>query len=191
MTTNICGVLLAAGYATRFGEQKLLYTLPNGVKIIEAAAKTLKTAIPRCTAVVRNDSDEITKILIDEGYDIVVNPNSQTGMGSSIKCGISSSIADAWVIALADMPYIQIQTIIKIKDLLEQGEKIVVPSYKQQHGHPVGFDLTNKNQLLELNDAFGAKHLLNSNINLVKTFEIDDPGIIQDIDRKQDIIISN
>lgn len=189
MITNICGILLAAGYATRFGEQKLLYTLPNGVKILEAAARTLKAAIPCCTAVVRNDSDLISKVLIDEGYDIVVNPNSHAGIGSSIQCGISSSTADAWVITLADMPYIQTKTIIKVKGLLELGEKIVAPCYKQQRGHPVGFDITNKKQLLELDDDFGAKHILLNNINVVKTFETDDPGVIQDVDRKQDIII--
>ena len=187
MSINICGILLAAGFASRFGEQKLLYTLPNGIKVLESAARTLIKAIPRSIAVVRRDADEVAKVLVDEGYELVVNPNPDQGMSSSIQCGIRHASADAWVIALADMPYIKTQTISKIIDLLEQGEKIVAPSFKQQRGHPVGFNSTYKSQLLELEDDFGAKNILQNNKDALKVFETDDSGVIQDIDRKQDI----
>lgn len=187
MPTNNCGILLAAGFASRFGEQKLLYTLPNGIKILESAARTLKQALPNSIAVVRSDSDEIAKILTDEGYKLVVNPNPDQGMGSSIQCGIRHTTADAWVITLADMPYIKTQTISKIIDFLDQGKKIVAPSFKKQRGHPVGFNSTYKDQLLELHEDIGAKNILQSNKDVLEIFETDDSGVIEDIDRKQDI----
>lgn len=187
MPTNICGILLAAGFSSRFGEQKLLYTLPDGNRILESAARTLKQALPRSIAVVRNDSDEIAKVLTDEGYELVVNSNSDQGMGSSIQCGIRHSTADAWVITLADMPYIKRQTISKIIDFLDQGKKIVAPSFKKQRGHPVGFNSTYKNQLLELHEDIGAKNIIQNNEDVLEIFETDDPGVVQDIDKKQDI----
>lgn len=187
MSMNITGILLAAGFASRFGEQKLLYTLPNGIRILESAARSLKQVLPRCIAVVRNEFDEVAKVLLDEGYELVVNPKPDRGMGSSIQCGIEHTNADAWVIALADMPYIQTKTISKIVYLLEQGGKIVAPSFKQQRGHPVGFKSTYKNQLLELHEDFGAKNILQNNKDALKVFSTNDSGIIHDIDRRQDI----
>lgn len=187
MQTNICGLLLAAGSATRFGEQKLLYPLSLGTNILEKSAYALKKAIPNCIAVVKSDTDEIAKILIGLEYTLVINPNHENGIGSSIQCGISNSKADAWVIALADMPFIQIDTINTITENLKNGEKIVAPLYKEQRGHPVGISSIYKNQLTLLKDDVGAKNILQKNKKNLKTFETDDPGVLQDIDRKQDL----
>ena len=187
MPKHICGLLLAAGSATRFGEQKLLYPLANGKSIIAASASTLKQTMQHCVAVVQNGNDEVSQILIEKGYELVVNSNHEDGMGSSIQCGISGSSADAWVIALADMPFIQEATIKTIIGHLENGEKIVAPVYKQQRGHPVGFSSIFKRQLLELNDDAGANNILQSNKSDLKTFETDDSGVIYDIDYKQDL----
>jgi len=187
MQSNICGLLLAAGSATRFGEQKLLYPLANGEKILTVAARTLKKAIPHCIAVVQNDTDEISEILIYQGYELVVNPNPENGIGSSIQCGISSSKAEAWVIALADMPFVQLETINTIIEYLKNGEKIVAPFYKQQRGHPVGFSSIYKNQLIKLKDDVGAKNILQNNKGDLKGFKTEDSGVRQDIDRKEDL----
>jgi len=187
MQSNICGLLLAAGSATRFGEQKLLYPLSTGENILTRSARTLKMAIPHCVAVVQNDTDEVSEILTYQGFELVVNPNPEKGIGSSIQCGISNSIADAWVIALADMPFVQLETINKIIGYLKNGEKIVAPFYKQQRGHPVGFSSIYKNQLIKLKDDVGAKNILKNNKNDLKGFETDDSGVRQDIDRKEDV----
>lgn len=187
MQTNICGLLLAAGSATRFGEQKLLHPLSQGTSILAKSAYTLRKAIPNCIAVVKSDTDEVSKILIDLEYKLVVNPNPENGIGSSIQCGILNSIADAWVIALADMPFIQVDTIKTIAENLKNGEKIVAPLYKERRGHPVGISSIYKNQLIKLEDDVGAKNILQKYKSDLKTFETDDPGVIQDIDRKQDL----
>ncbi len=51
--TEIAGILLAAGAATRFGLPKLLYPLPDGVPLGIAAARTLIQAVPHTLAVVQ------------------------------------------------------------------------------------------------------------------------------------------
>jgi len=187
MPKHISGILLAAGSASRFGEEKLLYPLANGEKILTASVTTLKLAMPHCIAVVRSDSDEIAEILTKAGCELVVNPKPQMGMGSSLQCGIENSMADAWVIALADMPFVQVETIHRIIEQLEKGENIVAPVYKQQRGHPVGFSSLYKKQLIKLNDDVGAKNILKYNKNDLKVFETDDSGVIEDIDCKHDL----
>lgn len=187
MITSICGILLAAGSASRFGDQKLLYPLSNGVKIITSAARTLKQVLPQCIAVVKDDSDETAKILIDEGYELAINPKPHQGIGSSIQSGIRHAHADAWVIALADMPFIQTQTISHIVEYLVDGYKIVAPSFNDRRGHPVGFNSDFKKQLLALRSDVGAKFILKNNEEILKVFRTNDPGVIQDIDTKQDL----
>ena len=187
MQKNICGLLLAAGSATRFGEQKLIYPLSSGTYILAKSASTLRKAISNCIAVVKNDTDEIAKILISLDYKLVINPNPENGIGSSIQCGVSNSKANAWIIALADMPFIQVETVNTIIEHLNNDEKIVAPLYKQQRGNPVGISSIYKDQLIQLKDDVGAKNILQKNKNNLKTFETDDPGVVQDIDRKQDL----
>lgn len=187
MNANVCGILLAAGSASRFGDQKLLYLLPNGMRIVTSAARSLKQVLPRCIAVVSDEPNEVANILQDEGYELVVNPNPHHGIGSSIGCGVRHSDADAWVIALADMPFIQTQTISNIIEYLIDGYKIVAPTFNKRRGHPVGFLSDFKNQLLSLNNDIGAKNILKNNVDLLKVFRTNDPGVIQDIDTKQDL----
>jgi molybdenum cofactor cytidylyltransferase len=184
---NICGLMLAAGSAIRFGEQKLLYPLPSGEKIIELSAQTLKKAIPHTVAVVQSDTDDLSKILMNLGYEIVVNPNPQSGISSSIVCGMINSNADAWVITLADMPYVQLDTINTIVKYLQDGEKIVAPLFKQQRGHPVGFSSLYKDQLIKLKGDMGAKNIMQKNKDNLKLFDSNDPGVIHDIDYKKDL----
>ncbi len=191
MATNVCGVLLAAGSASRFGDQKLVYPLPNGVKIATSAARTLKQVLPRCIAVVADYRDEVAKILLSEGYELVINPNPLQGIGSSIHSGIKHANADAWVIALADMPFIQSQTILNIVEYLADGYKIVAPSFNGRRGHPVGFNGVYKNQLLALNSDVGAINILNQNKAVMKVFRTNDPGVIQDIDTKNELYYLN
>ena len=187
MSANVCGIMLAAGSASRFGNQKLLYLLPNGMRIVTAAARSLKQALPHCIAVVSDETNEVANILEDEGYELAVNPNPHHGIGSSIRCGVRHADADAWVIALADMPFIQSQTISNINEYLIGGYKIVAPTFNGRRGHPVGFISEFKNQLLTLNNDIGAKNILKNNIDLLKVFRTNDPGVIQDIDTKQDL----
>lgn len=48
---RIVGILLAGGSARRFGADKLLHPLPDGVPIAVAAARNLAAALPRVVAV--------------------------------------------------------------------------------------------------------------------------------------------
>jgi CTP:molybdopterin cytidylyltransferase MocA len=50
---RICGILLAAGAAKRFGGGKLLHPLPDGTPLGVAAARNLAMALPGVLAVVR------------------------------------------------------------------------------------------------------------------------------------------
>src|SRR5205809_6668736 len=106
MAATIRGILLAAGYSTRFGSNKLLQALPAGepgagTPVGLAAAKHLLEAVPESIAVVRPRAQKLGKILRDAGCNTVVCKNANEGMGTSLAAGAAAAAApDGWVRAV-------------------------------------------------------------------------------------------
>ena len=184
----IAGILLAAGASSRFGSNKLLHLLPNGVPIAVAAARNLKHAVAHSLAVVRPDDDALPQRLKAEGFEIIVCPRAEEGMSHSIACGVAAtSDADGWIIALADMPFVSAQTFRTVVRGLEQRALITAPSFNGRRGHPVGFGRQLYKELIALDGDLGARNVLERHANEVKLFECNDDGIRRDIDTRADV----
>jgi molybdenum cofactor cytidylyltransferase len=108
-------------------------------------------------------------------------------MASSLVHGLRQSPADCagWVIALADMPYVQPESIAAILTALQNGADIAVPVCQGRRGNPVGFSRRYLPQLLALTGDQGARALLN--MYPVTEVPVNDPGIFQDIDIPEDL----
>jgi len=118
----ILGILLAAGYSTRFGANKLLHRLSDGSLVAARAGRNLVEALPRSIAVVRPDVPEVEAALRAERLEVVVCANARAGMGASLACAMQfADDAAGYVIALADMPFIMPATIRAIAERLRAG----------------------------------------------------------------------
>jgi molybdenum cofactor cytidylyltransferase len=178
----ITGILLAGGQGTRFGSQKLLARLADGRYVVEASATNLLAAVGRVIAVTGRD-ERLIRVLDDCGCQVVVNERAVEGMGTSIGAGVEASFAaDGWIVALGDMPYIEVATIEKIKLVLEKGAVIAVPTHEGNRGHPVGFARQYGDALCALEGDAGAKGIVDANIALARMVEVSDAGIFADID---------
>lgn len=193
MAANIRGILLAAGSSKRFGSNKLLQALPAGTPeagtpIGLAAAKHLLDALPESIAVVRPRAQKLGKLLRDAGCNTVVCKNAGEGMGTSLAAGVrAASEADGWVVALADMPFLRPETIRVIAKALSEGAAIAAPSYRGERGHPVGFARRFLEELSSLHGDSGARTLLDQHPDWVTAHEVEDPGVLRDIDKPSDL----
>ena len=187
MTSNIVGVLLAAGRGERFGGHKLLAPWRDGTAIAVAAARNLIDALPDSVAVLRPGDEILASLLAAEGLRIVVNPNADGGMGTSLACGVAASEADGWVIALADMPASRPATIQAVAEALASGAPLATPVYHGQRGHPIGFARRFRAALAALDGDRGGRDILAQHSNELRLLEVDDPGVLVDIDRTADI----
>jgi molybdenum cofactor cytidylyltransferase len=185
---HIAGILLAAGRGERFGAHKLLYPLSDATPIGVAAARRLHAALPYSLAVVRPGDEDLCALLTAEGLRVIACERAGEGMGMSLSTGIAASReAQGWVIALADMPFIEVATFRAVATRLEQGAPLAAPSYRGQRGHPVGFSRAFRDALLALRGDQGARDLLVHQAAQLQLVPVDDPGILADVDTPADV----
>ena len=93
----------------------------------------------------------------------------------------------AWVIALADMPWIEIATIQCIAVALDLGADLVAASHQGVRGHPVGFSRRYYAELVALSGDEGAKTIVGAHERELQLIETDDAGISRDVDTPGDL----
>lgn len=192
MNSKPLGVLLAAGQSSRFGRNKLLQPIIDNTPMLLISAEKLATVLPDSVVVINRELTDLSSQLEQLGLHVVVNEQAEQGMGSSIACAIRTRealkpAASGWLIMLADMPYIDTHTIRQLAIQLEQGADMIAPVYRQQRGHPVGFNQCYKNELLALNQDTGARDILKKYQTELQLLPVEDEGVLIDIDRPADI----
>ena len=189
---KVVAILLAAGSATRFGSDKLLHTLPHEVPIAIQAARHLKAVFDdKVLAVVRPDALELAERLRAEGCGVVVCGNAAEGMGASLACGVRAANAaggaDAYLVALADMPFIRSSSIAAVRDALVAGAPLAAPYFRARRGHPVGIGAKYRADLEALQGDEGAKKIIAANETSLLKIPVGDPGVLRDIDTPGDL----
>jgi molybdenum cofactor cytidylyltransferase len=111
------------------------------------------------------------------------------GMGDSIAAAVRATWqptpqAVGWLILLGDLPLIQSDTLRVVAAALK-GHDVVVPVYRGQRGHPVGFSAQCGPALLNLKGNQGAAPIIRAYtaIELI----VNDVGCVTDIDTVDDL----
>lgn len=193
--TRVAGVLLAAGRGERFGGDKLRVPVAvtmGGARaemsMATVACRVLMSALPRTIAVVRLGDELLAAQLRSAGAEVVECETADEGMGASLACGVKAAAdADAWVIALADMPWVAPASVAAVRDAIAAGAPIAAPFFGEMRGHPVGFSRQYYPDLVALSGDTGAQLVLRRYERGIQRIEVDDPGILQDVDTRLDL----
>ena len=182
---SVSCILLAAGSSSRFGSDKMLHRLQDGLSMLETTAKQYLAVFDSITVVV--PSIENHPLSGRTGIELV-STDSCSAMSTSLKAGISANISRAaWLIALGDMPYIRAATISQLRDRMTDSN-IVLPMWRQRQGNPVGFGCVFKDQLLAIKGDRGAKSIIKQHPESVVELSTHDRGVIHDIDLPTDLL---
>lgn len=192
---RIVGILLAAGQGARFGGGKLMAPLPAsahgvtaGTPIGVAAAMHLVAALGETVAVVRPRDHALRAALADTGARVIECARADEGMGVSLAHAVAAvADADGWVVALADMPWLAPATIDAVAGALRDGAPLVAAAYRGERGHPVGFAAAFGPALRELTGDEGARSVVAAQRAQLRIVEVDDPGALRDVDRREDL----
>jgi molybdenum cofactor cytidylyltransferase len=189
---RIVGILLAAGKGERFGGDKLLAPLPGGPErgtpLGVLAARRMLQALPETLAIVRPDDATLALALGREGLRVVICADADEGMGASLACGVAAARdAGAWVVGLADMPWIAPATITAVAGRLRAGASLVAPTFRGQRGHPVGFAARHGTALRALHGDTGARDLIAEHAGTITLIDVADAGVLRDVDVPTDL----
>lgn len=185
---TLSGILLAAGAARRFGGGKLLHPLADGTPVGVAAARNLLAAMPDVLAVVRPGDEAMAALLAAAGCEVTVCAAAVNGMGCSLAHAIGRRRdAGGWVIALADMPAIRPATIQAVARALDAGAALAAPAFDGKRGHPVGISSRFREELLALDGDAGARDIMVAHRSELQLIDVDDAGVLLDIDRPEDL----
>jgi molybdenum cofactor cytidylyltransferase len=187
---HITGVLLAAGLARRFGGDKLLARFAAGPQAGAAvgvvAYRNLRAVLDDVIVTVRPADATLRETFESLAARVVVAERADEGLGASIAAAVhASGPVDGYVLALGDMPFIQPSTIARVAGALADGASIVAPRYAGQRGHPVGFSRAHREALVALTGDEGARSIVDRHRQALVLVDVDDAGILRDIDVPQ------
>jgi len=184
------GILLAAGESRRMGFPKPLLRV-NGETFIAHTAATMLTVAARLVVVLGAHCDIVAAALpADERISVVNNPDFRRGQLSSIKTALIaiSPLAAAAVVHLVDHPTVRAETFRRLVDLHNvSGKPIVVTRYRGRRGHPVLFERAIFAELQSASLEVGARAVVNACPNRVAYADVDDPGVLLDLDTPADL----
>jgi molybdenum cofactor cytidylyltransferase len=198
---RVVGILLAAGRGERFGGDKLLAKAGpaaspstsgwgdlSGECIGVAACRHLLAALSKVTAVVRPGDGALAAALGAAGARIVRCANADDGMGASLACGVAAERdAAGWIVALADMPWIHPATIARVAAAVADGAPVAAAFHDGKRGHPVGFSAACYAMLATLTGDDGAKSVVAAHADSLARIDVDDAGILRDVDTPADL----
>jgi len=184
--TNIQVVLLAAGVSKRFRSDKRKARLANGETLWQSSlALYTQSQLSGLVVVRRNEQAKFAKSL-PPGFAAIECRDSGRGMWASRAFALSRISSDYVMIALADMPFIQSETVTLLLSALGTG-LIIQPSFNAQTGHPKVFHRSLFSKLSDCKTSLEVKTLINENADAVVNVEVNDVGILRDIDCRADI----
>lgn len=156
--------------------------------ILERTLRNVRASnVSEIVLVLGHAADEVQKTIATEGLKVVINPDYEQGMGTSLRFGLAAVDADAALIVLADQPWVRTETFNRLIECHQECEpQILVPIYKGFRGNPVLLDRSVFEEVKGLSGDVGCRAIFGDHTAGIRKLPVDDPGILLDIDSRDD-----
>jgi molybdenum cofactor cytidylyltransferase len=181
----ICGLVLAAGAGTRFGERSKLLAELEGRPLLEhaVAAQCAVSELERVAVVIGAAAEQILARVDFMRAEPVVCSDWSEGQSASLRCGIEFLGRDAEVsrviVTLGDQPRVAPELIARFLGE-PPGSRAV---YHGVPGHPVVLGPVQLRAIAGVRGDKGARELLQGG----NTIECADAGAVRDVDTPEDL----
>jgi molybdenum cofactor cytidylyltransferase len=181
----ISAILLAAGESNRMGQPKQLLPFGQSTIVERTIDNLLNSAVSETIVVLGYRDEEIRKTIAGKPVKLVINPDYQQGMSTSIIAGLKQvdKRARAVLIALSDQPFVDSQTINSLVEAFIANKRgIIIPVYQGRRGNPVIFAIKYKGELLNLKGDVGGREIITLHPDDVLEVAVNCEGVLLDID---------
>lgn len=186
---SIAVIILAAGRSARLGSPKQLLSYRGKTLLQHTIDTALESQASPILVVLGSGKDAIKKELEQKQVFILENSSWESGMASSISCGITNlqelaPESEAAILMVCDQPFVNAKLLNNlITKHKETRQSIVASSYANTLGTPALFHQSLFSELLVLEGESGAKSLIKK-YSLQTGFVSFDQGSI-DIDTRE------
>ena len=185
----ICAVVLGAGLSSRMGAQKLLLPFGGKTVIAHIVDQLFASSVDHVYVVVGHQGRKVGEELSGRKVTIVENSAYESGMLSSVRCGLSHlpENCSAILVALGDQPSITPQLVDKMLEAFAATEKrILVPLYNGRRGHPLLISKSYRDEVLTGFDDVGLRGLLHAHPEDVFELTVSSSAVLSDMDCPED-----
>jgi molybdenum cofactor cytidylyltransferase len=186
---KVAALVLAAGSSRRMGGANKLLQPVGGIPMLRRVVNAALAS--RCTSVlvVTGAGADAAQACL-EGLDVqfVNNPEHETGMASSLRCGLATlpADADAVVVLLADMPWIDGSRIDRLLVAFDPRQpKIIAPVRDGRRGNPILWPREFFAEMMAVSGDVGAREVLQRHASRIEAVAFDDDAIFVDVDTPQ------
>lgn len=170
------GILLAAGLSRRFGTNKLLAQVNEETVIRRSALNLVGARLDEVIVVLGHEAERVQAEIADLPVRFTINASYAEGMATSLVHGVEvAGLADGYLIALGDMPFVPTSHFQRLSSLAAQSRPLIVASSgtSGQSGPPVWFSSELRSDLLQLQGDQGAREIVRRFGSQVVTLEAD------------------
>ena len=182
-------VVPAAGRSERFGSPKLTSPLAGEPLLERTVRALLDGRVARVVVVApATGAFEHLPLVHDPRVTVVVNPLPERGMFSSIQVGLEAAEGDPVLVLPGDMPFVRAATVTAILAAYDEAPGLIVPRRHGRHGHPIAFPGWLRAAARAASPSSTLADLLRAQRLERRELEIDDPGILHDVDTPADLM---
>ena len=181
-------LVLAAGQGRRFGSDKRTARLADGRTLLETSLAPFTPWKGQVEVMLGPADQRLSKRLAQLGWDNRTAPNAGLGMGATLSDAVAGLAPQArgCLIALGDMPWIRSDSIARVLSAAMRFP-LVVPRNQGRWGHPRAFSAAYFPRLTQAQDDTGARGLLSEERSRIHFVDVEDSGIVQDVDCRDDL----
>jgi molybdenum cofactor cytidylyltransferase len=190
---SVAAVVPAAGKGERFGGAKLLADVGGEALVNRTVRSLLDGGVDRVVVVAASGGVVMTAgvervpLFGDPRVRLVVNPDPERGMFSSIQEGLKAVTAGIVLVLPADMPFVDSRTIAAVVRTAAAGTEVVSPRHAGRRGHPVALPGSVCEAVLTADVGSNLKQVL-ADLDPPRTaMDVVDPGILRDVDVAGDL----
>jgi molybdenum cofactor cytidylyltransferase len=180
----LCGIVLAAGGANRFGAPKQLASLGDDFLLERPLSVLAASPVDERIVVLGADADRILGEVDLMGATPVLCPDWESGQSRSLAAGLrAADDAEAAVLLLGDQPFVSVAAVERVLAERREGTVAIRATYGGDPGHPVVLERELFAEAMALDGDAGARTLLRGRTEgQVRVVACDDVGSGIDVD---------